>query len=112
MDGIITVVIVAAAIIFKLVRKKLESATTDEVFPPIYFEPEQKTSEPEQKSSVFDQEENEKYEVVEEAEPALPVQKVVVTPAAVEQSVEEKKEKIDPKKLVIYSEIMKPKYNE
>ena len=33
-------------------------------------------------------------------------------PILMEESKKNKKEKIDPKKLVIYSEIMKPKYQE
>lgn len=41
-----------------------------------------------------------------------PVAKPVSKPILLEETPERKGEKIDPKKLVIYSEIMKPKYTE
>lgn len=53
--------------------------------------------------------------MTEEAVPVLKTQRKEKrkTPILLEEETEEKrKEKIDPKKLVIYSEIMKPKYTE
>ena len=52
------------------------------------------------------------FKMTEEAVPALKVQKKK-TPILLEDETDKvRKEKIDPKKLVIYSEIMKPKYTE
>ena len=121
MDEIITIVIVVAAIAFKLVSKKLGSAGGDEVFPTIPV-----ASDEQEHLDVADE------IVIDEAEPALPVspfvQKSIIrktddsvkpakvkveTPILEEEQLEEKeREKVDPKKLVIYSEIMKPKYME
>jgi hypothetical protein len=107
MDGLITVLIIAAAIIFKVVGKNLKSAAGDEVFPHVPFEPEDVPSVEEEKP------------LFEEAQIALPAKPVQTKPSVrkpevpilVEEEPQEK-EKIDPKKLVIYSEIMKPKYLE
>lgn len=125
MDGIITIVVIAAAVIFKLVGKKLSSAAGDEVFPTIL---------PEQEHAHFPLEEEKPKEmprpvvvaekVFEEAPRALPPKPAMKKPAPVvipekkvtapilEEEQPEEKEKIDPKKLVVYSEIMKPKYLE
>ena len=123
MDGLITVLIVAAAIIFKVVGKKFDSASDNEVFPPVPFEPENLPSVEEEESVeaprphvVVTPAVSEKP-FFEEAQRALPVKPVKVetavqkqnTPILIEEEPQEK-EKIDPKKLVIYSEIMKPKY--
>ena len=122
MDGLITVLIVAAAIIFKVVGKKFDSASGNEVFPPIPFEPEdlpsEKAEEPVEspKPQAVDKQTVLEKPVFEEAQRALPVKPVQAAasvrpqaPILMEEEPQEK-EKIDPKKLVIYSEIMKPKY--
>ena len=98
MDGIITIVVIAAAVIFKLVGKKLSSAAGDEVFPTIL---------PEQEDAHFPLEEEKPKEM---PRPVIPEKKV--TAPILEEEQPEEKEKIDPKKLVVYSEIMKPKYLE
>ena len=107
MDGLITVLIIAAAIIFKVVGKNLKSAAGDEVFPHVPFEPEDVPSVEEEKPL---------FEEAQRALPAKPVQtkpsvRKPEVPILVEEEPQEK-EKIDPKKLVVYSEIMKPKYLE
>ena len=119
MDEIITIVIVAAAIIFKVVSKKIGSAGGDEVFPTIPVDPDNmRHLDPDDVEEVKDPFFNVRpvmdEMVVEEAErafPAKPVEVKVQTPI-LEEVQPKKKEKIDPKKLVVYSEIMKPKYNE
>ena len=129
MDELITIVIIAAAIIFKVVGKKLGSAG-DEVFPTIPVDPDIER-EKEDDTDVdfhdpfFRSEPAIDEMVVEEAERALPVQPMVQKQAAPAKPVEVKndrpileeeqpkpKEKIDKKKLIVYSEIMKPKYLE
>ena len=123
MDGIITIVIIAAAIIFKVVGKKFESPSGDEVFPHIPVDPDefdvldvgQRSTENDaqvsQSKPVVDE------VVVEEAERALPAQPVRLDPVNVQKPILEEeqpkqKEKIDVKKLIVYSEIMKPKFDE
>ena len=116
MDGLITVLIVAAAIIFKVVGKKFDSASGNEVFPPIPFEPEDLPSEKAEEPVESHKQAVLEKPVFEEAQRALPVKPVQAAasvrpqaPILMEEEPQEK-EKIDPKKLVIYSEIMKPKY--
>jgi hypothetical protein len=127
MDGIITIVIVAAAIIFKVVGKKLGSAGSDEVFPPLPVDPDMRNF-PDHVGGLQDAEDLVDEElvdevVIEEVERALPVKPVKsVTPAKtvevkdqtpiLEEEQPKQKEKIDKKKLIVYSEIMKPKYME
>ena len=134
MDGIITIVIIAAVIIFKVVGKNLGSAGSDEVFPPLPVDPDMRnypetetdtaTAEEEFKDPFFRTKPVVDEVVIEEAERALPVQPVhkpmapakpvevkVQTPI-LEEEQPKQKEKIDPKKLIVYSEIMKPKYME
>ena len=131
MDGLITVLIIAAAIIFKVVGKNLKSAAGDEVFPHVPFEPEDLPSAEEDDSvevpgpqvvvrpQVVERPTVSEKPILEEAQRALPVKPVrpepstkkAQTPILVEEEPQEK-EKIDPKKLVVYSEIMKPKYLE
>lgn len=134
MDELITLVIIAAAIIFKVVGKKLGSSGGDEVFPTIPVDPDMKKYLDDEDDMVDD--ETEFHDpffrskpvvdevVIEEAERALPVQPVhkPVAPAKpvevkvqtpiLEEEQPKQKEKIDKKKLIIYSEIMKPKYME
>ena len=111
--------IIAAAIAFKVVGKKLTSAAGDEVFPPIPFEPENEdavSAEPETPAapskSIF--EEAPRSLPDKKAEPNNPSSACAKKPDAPILVEEETKrsEKIDPKKLVVYSEIMKPKYLE
>ena len=134
MDELITLVIIAAAIIFKVVGKKLGSSGGDEVFPTIPVDPDMKKYLDDDDDIVNAEEEfHDPYfrqmpvideEVIEEAERALPVQPVhkpmapakpvevkVQTPI-LEEEQPKQKERIDPKKLIVYSEIMKPKYME
>ena len=125
MDGLITVLIIAAAIIFKVVGKNLKSAAGDEVFPHVPFEPEDVPSveeeEPveEHKPLAVERRAVAEKPLFEEAQRALPAKPVQTKPSVrkpevpilVEEESQEK-EKIDPKKLVVYSEIMKPKYLE
>ena len=125
MDGLITVLIIAAAIIFKVVGKNLKSAAGDEVFPHVPFEPEDLPSveeeEPveEHKPLAVKRRAVAEKPLFEEAQRALPAKPVQTKPSVrkpevpilVEEESQEK-EKIDPKKLVVYSEIMKPKYLE
>ena len=113
MDSIIGLLVVLIPVVFTLVGKKLENAgkagenaeetpSMPEVFPSI------EEFEAEGKPAVA-----KKPEVVKEAvmamPPKLPKQKVKAY-AVKEDSKTGKKEPIDPKKLVIYSEIMKPKF--
>ena len=131
MDGLITVLIIAAAVIFKVVGKKFDSAAGDEVFPPIPFEPEDLPSAEEEEpveapkprvvvkpQAVVKPAVSEKP-FFEEAQRALPVKPVHAEPSVkkpqapiLEEETPQEREKIDPKKLVVYSEIMKPKYLE
>ena len=114
--------IIAAAVIFKLVGRKLNSATQDEVFPTILMDKEdvhipleEEDSKVLPKAVVVDE------PIFEEAQRSMPVKQEakepVVTPKKenapiLQEEQPQKKEKIDPKKLVVYSEIMKPKYFE
>ena len=108
MDGIITIAVIAVAIIFKIIEKKLKGAAGDEVFPTITPDQEILTDpEPEVKIPVTQET---KREFVKKT-PVKPVKNKVEEPILVENE-KVAKEKIDPKKLVIYSEIMKPKYTE
>ena len=106
MDGIITIVVIAIAIIFKVIDKRLKKAAADEVFPSITTDPdlmkiEQIVDEDEEPAVI--------YQVFEEAQKALPSEPQ--ESAKVADPVR-KKEKIDLKKMIVYSEIMKPKYLE
>lgn len=131
MDELITIVIIAAAIIFKVVGKKLGSAGSGEVFPTLPVDPDMMNipdaeSESEDVQEPFFMPRPVYVEpaademVVEEAERALPAKPAApVKPAQVkiqtpilEEEQPKQREKIDPKKLIIYSEIMKPKYKE
>ena len=124
MDGIITIAIIAAAVIFKLVGKNLSSAAGDEVFPTISFDPDLMTEqdnvgEPaespyiQSKPVVIDEMVVDEAPRVLPAEPVKPKPSVKKEPASILVEEEPKqREKIDPKKLIVYSEIMKPKYME
>ena len=119
MDELITIVIIAAAIIFKVVGRKLGSSGGDEVFPNIPVDSDMK--------KYLDEEDDVVDDETERSLPVQPVHKPVaplssVAPAKqvevkaqtpiLEEEQTMQREKIDPKKLIVYSEIMKPKYNE
>lgn len=140
MEDLIGLLIVVAAMIFKVVSNRLDKAGK----PAEKKEPEASSSGSfdvkEWINEVLEEIEDEKKDTVfktfvEPAAPAVPVTPVVRKPAFEENVVrqtdrkpaaqpvqkkpileepvqEQNKEKIDPKKLVIYSEIMKPKYLE
>ena len=116
MDGIITIAVIAVAIIFKVVEKRLKGAAGDEVFPTIPLDPDMVT-EPEQEDFDAQTFEEAPRMLVGEPEPqvrrapAKPAPKKMEEPILVEDK-PEAKEKIDPRKLVLYSEIMKPKHLE
>ena len=126
MDELITIVIIAAAIIFKVVGKKIGSARGDEVFPTIPVDPDlrgdlDKDDENEVFHDPFLRDEPVIDEmVIEEAERAVPVKpetpvkpvEVKVKTPILEEEQPKAKEKIEKKKLIVYSEIMKPKYLE
>ena len=124
MDEIITIVIIAAAIIFKVVGKKIGSAGSgDEVFPTIPVEPDmmnvpnaeddvEDIQDPFfRPSPVVDEVVIEEVERVLPVTPVKPVEVKAQTPI-LEEEQPKQKERIDPKKLIVYSEIMKPKYME
>ena len=114
MDSIIGLLIVLIPVAFTLVGKKLEKAgeasaaatedspTMPEVFPAV--------------EALMDEEEEpaqKEVPAVEEAVRVLPPKlprKASVPYKAKDDDVISKKDPIDPKKLVIYSEIMKPKF--
>ena len=120
MEEIIGLLVIVAIAIFKGVSKKLEQSGTNPsapVRPTTANEPEpqpfdlakwlseQMAQQPEQEPAI---------EPEPEPEPE-PEAKPQVVRRTVDKPVEEpvkQKEKIDPKKLIIYSEIMNPKCNE
>ena len=133
METIIGLLFVLLPVIFKLIGKKLEQAGQYEKAGKVreivqeYLEPESDSDDQvlEDISSWFNTEPETKTEVpavepVKEIafEDAAYVQKrrkqAEKKPAPVffEEKPQKKKEKIDPKKMVIYSEIMKPKYQD
>lgn len=129
MDGIISILIIAAVVIFKLVGKNISSGSGDEVFPTIPVDPEEEPIfiEQDEPAPVRKAEPEVRPEpVVEEGRRTLPSQDVrkpkakktvqpvapkVYEPILVEEE-SKPKEKIDLKKLVVYSEIMKPKHSD
>ena len=113
MEEIIGLLIIVATFIFKVVGKKLENAgqAAETV---LEAEQEPSPSVPEYTENVTRQ--------VAPAKPAAPKKPVATHEPAAPKSVARKpilnepirtkKEKIDLKKMIIYSEIMSPKYNE
>ncbi len=103
MEEIIGLLIIVATFIFKVVGKKLENAgQTAETVLEVEQEPLPSPSVPEYTENVTRQ--------VAPAKPAAP--KSVARKPILNEPVRTKKEKIDLKKMIIYSEIMSPKYNE
>lgn len=133
METIVGLLFILLPVIFKLIEKKLQQSGTaaqqetvrqikelfemeendltdeieDDVEPEIgdYVEPEPKF----EVNPVIEFLEKVEPQVVK---PAAPAQKKRTAPILMEEKDNKKKEKIDPKKLVLYSEIMKPKHQE
>lgn len=133
METIVGLLFILLPVIFKLIEKKLQQSGTaaqqetvrqikdlfemeendltdeieDDVEPEIgdYVEPEPKF----EVNPVIEFLEKVEPQVVKPADPA---QKKRTAPILMEEKDNKKKEKIDPKKLVLYSEIMKPKHQE
>lgn len=108
MEEIIGLLVALAAIIFKVVGKRLEKSGA-----PAAGIPEDSPEEP--AGNPFDvkkwiEEVPKPKPFIEEAPRAVvkPAPKVNI----LKEDAPEVKEKIDPKKLVVYSEIMKPKFKE
>ena len=105
MEEIIGLLVVLAVGIFKAVNKKFENAGKEKEVSmpePVVIRqepvvPKKRPMAPKQKPSAI--------EVVER-------QTKVRKPILIEEEEKGPKEKIDPKKLVLYSEIMTPKFNE
>ena len=105
MEEIIGLLVVLAVGIFKAVNKKFENAGKEKEVSmpePVVIRqepvvPKKRPMAPKQKPSAI--------EVVER-------QTKVRKPMLIEEEETSPKEKIDPKKLVLYSEIMAPKFNE
>lgn len=130
MEEIIGLLIALAAVIFKAVGNRLEkSGKTPSA--PVTSEEDPETGGLDVKGWILEALEEAKGEVLGEEEAAEPepfiepvegathpvIRPAAATPAAKpkkpmlqEETPEKKGEKIDPKKLVIYSEIMKPKF--
>lgn len=128
METIFTLIIVLLPVIFKLIGKKLEKSAaqpqeTDQQHAPIedwaevlrrHIEAQQQQQE-EVRPAAPVQEQPVQQRVPEEGVPQTrkPVRKAPKKVKPILQEEEQKpKEKIDKKKLILYSEIMKPKYNE
>lgn len=133
METIVGLLFILLPVIFKLIEKKLQQSGTaaqqetvrqikdlfemeendltdeieDDVEPEIgdYVEPEPKF----EVNPVIEFMEKVEPQVVK---PAATAQKKRTAPILMEEKDNKKKEKIDPKKLVLYSEIMKPKHQE
>lgn len=133
METIVGLLFILLPVIFKLIEKKLQQSGTaaqqetvrqikdlfemeendltdeieDDVEPEIgdYVGPEPKL----EVNPVIEFLEKVEPQVVK---PAAPAQKKRTAPILMEEKDNKKKEKIDPKKLILYSEIMKPKHQE
>lgn len=123
MEEIIGLLVVLAVGIFKAVNKKLEDSGKKPVKP---FVPAQEQTLPETQVFVPQRRTAEPESVAPKPVMSVPAAskvqpstiEVVTRQTAARKPILEEpeeqgpKEKIDPKKLVIYSEIMKPKFNE
>ena len=133
MEEIIGLLIVVGTLILKVVGNRLEKSgkkaapeAVPQEEPEVDFdfkgwvrealydaEAEAKAEEPLDQAPVVMRPEAEAVRVQPKPVKPKPVKKPVVKKPILEEEISEKKgEKIDPKKLVIYSEIMKPKYTE
>lgn len=130
METIIGLLIVVLPIVFKLIGKRLEQA--GQVPPPIHEDiledddPEGEISEEDWQETLrryLEQQQAQAREYVPVKAEVEPVKEMIVEeaprvvpqkkrqPILIEEE-KEPKEKIDVKKLIVYSEIMKPKYTE
>ena len=112
METIIGLLVVLLPVIFKLIGKRLEQAGEQPSvltgnFPEIVQEKEERVHSVENPAPVV-RKKAPKVQPTKVAKPVKPVTKVLMAEAAAEK----KKEKIDVKKMIVYSEIMKPKYME
>ena len=133
MEEIIGLLIIVGTLILKVVGNRLEKSgkkaapeAVPQEEPDVDFdfkgwvrealydaEAEAKAEEPLDQAPVVMKPEAEAVRVQPKPVKPKPVKKPVVKKPILEEEISEKKgEKIDPKKLVIYSEIMKPKYTE
>ncbi len=131
METIIGLLFILLPLIFKLIGRKLEKAgqaekagQLKELAEMIGGEDETPATQTWHTDPVFELEPEPEPEQVAPVVVMEPVKHVPVKQAAVKPSVKvkpkkvaleekkEKKEKIDPKKLIVYSEIMTPKYSE
>lgn len=113
METIIGLLVILLPVIFKAIEKKLQQSgpqpanselpDLSEFFGELSVETERQEPAPEPVSPVFRAEPLRKEEALRKEPKRKPV---------LLEEPERKREKIDTKKLVIYSEIMKPKYNE
>jgi hypothetical protein len=104
MDEIIGLLFLVVPVIFSLIGKKLEKAS--EGAPAGLPEPEVRELKPEEAPRSVRKNKQPKTELQARS------MKAAVRYAEMEEENAPKKDPIDPKKLVIYSEIMKPKFKE
>ena len=125
METIVGLLFILLPLIFKLIEKKLQQSGTErqretmqqikELFEdeseglPDEFEPEPEIVQQPEVAPVIVFPEKVEPAVVK---PAAIKRKKNSAPILQEEKNDKKKDKIDPKKLVLYSEIMKPKYKE
>ena len=125
MEEIIGLLIAIGAVILKVVGNRLEKSGKSVPTPVV---PEEDSGQPDfdfkgwVREALYDDEDTAKPEVsLPQPEAVKPKQAENVVrqakpatkkPVLMEETYERKGEKIDPKKLVIYSEIMKPKFTE
>ena len=130
METILGLLLVLLPLVFKLVEKKLKASGKVETAEKVHEWAEMFGKDEDWEKDDEDEEDSPAVVPVQPAAPARPVEAPQVVslqqktrpepvkpvtrmkapkPAAVEDDTK-KKEKIDPKKLVIYSEIMKPKF--
>lgn len=122
METIFTILVIILPIVFKLIGKKLEQAGKQKA-PQSTDNPEQiedwaevlrrhiEAQQMPQEPELPVQEER----IIPDVRPVAPKDKPSVVqpkPVILAEPEEEEKEKIDKKKLILYSEIMKPKYKE
>ena len=112
METIIGLLVVLLPVIFKLIGKKLEAAAQEQ---------QKQIQSPDEWAEVLRRhmemsQDPELEELLEEQTPPaeFEARPVSVKPSSprLQDEVKKPKEKIDPKKLIVYSEIMKPKCNE
>ena len=128
METILTLLLFLLPVIFKLIGKKFEKSgqpekaqkvreilqTFGEDEPEVVFDDEGHVAEVKpvvMEAPKYEVEEKVERQTVQQPQPVKP-QPAKKRKPMLEEPEERKREKIDPKKLVIYSEIMKPKYTE